>query len=142
VAVTAAPPYAGFFKETNVVAIFPDYVLVLIYSRTMDPINPQIDKRAAYREHQANQRKVLGANGYIIGDQETAIRANPSDMAAINKKAKSVRRENKREIDTAYAVKSGATMAELAAKGEDLEVSGDALRRAKAGQKPKIQYTL
>jgi hypothetical protein len=43
--VTAAPPYAELIKETNVVAIFPDYVLVLTYSRTMEPIKKQLEEK-------------------------------------------------------------------------------------------------
>lgn len=49
--------------------------------------------------------------------------------------------ENDREIDTANAVLRGDTMADLkeASKmGIDLEVSGDALRRAKKNLPPKL----
>lgn len=107
----------------------------------MEPITPQM-KRKAFEEKRANERKALYAVGHILDDADEAVRRDPDNKAAIYERSKAVRRENQREIDTAYAVKSGATMAELAAKGKDIEVSGDALRRAKTGQKPKIQTTL
>ena len=104
----------------------------------MEPTNPQIDKRAAYREHQANQSRVRKANDWLLDDADVAATKDSDNAGAHFARARSARAENRREIDTAYAVKSGATMASLASKGKDIEVSGDALRRAKAGQKPKV----
>jgi hypothetical protein len=39
--VSAAPPYAILIRESNVATLFPDYVLVLTYSGTMDPKKSQ-----------------------------------------------------------------------------------------------------
>ena len=52
--------------------------------------------------------------------------------------------ENEREADTAAAVKSNRSIKDIVKEqketGKDLEVSGDALRRAKTGQPPKKNW--
>jgi hypothetical protein len=108
----------------------------------MEPIQPQIRRSSAYREYQDNKQKVLQAGGWLLGDAREAAAKDPENATAIKEKSKAARAENEREIATAYAVKGGFTMKELADRGKDIEVSGDALRRAKTGQKPKIQTVL
>ncbi len=103
----------------------------------MEPITPQM-KKEAFREHQANQAKAIKAGGWLLEDAYVDAAQDPEHKTGHFARAKRARSENTREIDTAYAVKSGATMGELAAKGTDIEVSGDALRRAKAGKPAKI----
>jgi histidinol phosphatase-like enzyme len=109
----------------------------------MEPVDNQF---GTYAERKAKMLSNVQARGdafkslinkHGVERKKMSLNAEVRAKAIMDNKLE----ENDREIDTANAVLRGDTMADLkeASKmGIDLEVSGDALARAKRGAPPKL----